>query len=123
MAAMSVLSRIMRIKLPAFTLVQSLLAMVIVMFTMGLFTTIYVNVMKSSDHQRRIQTSLLLDKIAMDTKKAKIFLDEEIKADSFTVEKKVAPYGGASNVSVFSLKVLDKNQKLLAERNELIFTQ
>ena len=74
-------------------------------------------------HHRKIQASLLLDKIAMETKKTKVFLDEEIKTEAFTVEKKITPYTGATALSVFSLKALDKNEKLLAERNELIFTQ
>ena len=123
MAVMTRVSQIMNKRLPAFTLVQSLVAMVIVMFTMGLFTTIYVNIMKSSDHHRKIQASLLLDKMAMETKKGKVFLDAEIKTEAFIVEKKITPYGGATNLSVLSLKAIDKNQRFLAERNELIFIQ
>ena len=110
-------------KLKASTLVEALVAMVIVMLAVGMFTTIYVNVMKSSDHNRKVLASVLLDKIAMETKQKKVFLDEQIKTEEFIVDKKIVPYEGAAGLSVLSLKASDKNEKLLAERNELIFTE
>ena len=110
-------------KLKGSTLVEVLIAMAIVMFVVGLFTTIYLNVLKSSDHYRKIEAALLLDKMAFATKQSRLFLDEEIKADEFVLVKRISPYPGVSNVSRLTLKVFDKSEKLLSERNELIFTQ
>ena len=110
-------------KLKGSTLVEVLIAMAIVMFVIGLFTTIYLNVIKSSDHHRKIKAALLLDKMAFETKQSRLFLDEEIKSDEFVLVKRISPYPGVSNLSHLTLKVFDKNKKLLSERNELIFTQ
>ena len=110
-------------KLKASTLVEALTAMVIVMLALGVFTTIYVNVIKSGEYHRKTQAALLLDKIAVETKQNKIFLDEKIKTGGFVLEKKVTPYNGASNLSLLSLKAFDGKEKLLAERNELILTE
>ena len=110
-------------RLKASTLVEALTAMVIVMLALSLFTTIYVNIMKSGEHQRKMQAALLLDKIAVETKQNKIFLDEKIKTGEFVLQKQVAPYNGAVNLSMLSLKAFDGNEKLLAERNELICTE
>lgn len=110
-------------KLKGSTLVEALTAMVIVMLALGVFTTIYVNVMKSGDRQRKVQAGLLLDKIAMETKRDQLFLDAEFKTEEFVIQKRVSPYSGGANLFSLTLEAFDKNKKLLSVRNELIFTK
>ena len=110
----------MRKKLKGSTLVEALVAMIIVMLALGVFTTVYVNVLKSGDRHRKLQAGLLLDKIALEAKQNRLLLDAEYKTEEFVIQKKVEVYGGAEGLLSLSLKAFDKNEKLMAVRNELI---
>ncbi len=110
-------------KLKASTLLEALVAMVIVMLALGVFTTIYLNVLRSGDYHRKTEAGLLLEKIAMETKQSKTFIDTEFNLEEFVIIKKIITYEGAENLSLLSLKAFDKKEKLLVERNELLLSK
>jgi|CXWL01.1.fsa_nt_gi hypothetical protein len=110
-------------KIKAATLIESLIAMVIVMLCFGISTTVYINVISSGNQIQKLKSELILKKVAMETKKEHLFLDEEITLDEITVRKKITPYNGLKNLSQINLQAYNSNEKLLSEYNELVSNQ
>ena len=110
-------------KLKASTLIESLIAMVIIVVCVGIATTIYVNVLDSDKQRQKLKAALLLDDIAIKTKAGKNFLDEEMTIENWKIKKTVGRYKDYSNLYQFTLKVIDSENKRIALRNELIVIQ
>lgn len=110
-------------KLKGTTLIESLIAMVVVMLCFGIATTVYVNVITSGNQVQKLKSQLLLKKIASETKQNRLFLDKKTSSDEIIVEKKIIQYGGMKNLLQLNLKAYTKNEKLLSEYNELVPNQ
>jgi hypothetical protein len=107
-------------KIQAATLIESLIAMVIVMLSFGIATTVYVNVISSGNQLQKLKSELLLKRIASETIKAHLFLDEKITVDEITVQKKITSYNGSKDLLEISLQAFSSNEKLLCSYNILI---
>lgn len=110
-------------KIKAATLIESLIAMVIVMLCFGIAITVYVNVISSGNQAQKLRSRLLLKKIAVETKQSRVFLDEKITLDEVVVQKKITPYNGMKNLVQMNLKAYSNTEKLLSEYNELVPVQ
>ena len=110
-------------KINASTLVESLIAMVVVVISFGIATTIYVNVLSSGEEFQRLKAVAILQKIAMETKQNRLYLDDNIVVDQFIVEKKVISYNGQKHLFQLKLKAYVQKEKQLDEYNELIQTE
>lgn len=110
-------------KIPGATLIEALIAMVIVMLSFGIAITVYVNVISSGNQSQKLKCQFLLKKIAIETKQNHLFLDEKISSDEITVQKTVTPYSGNKNILQLNLKAYSPNEKLLSEYNELVPNQ
>jgi type II secretory pathway pseudopilin PulG len=109
-------------KLKAFTIMESMVAMIIIAFSLGTAVMIYVNVMSSSDNVRRKNADLLINEIMDEFGSEKGNLDQKWSTEVFDVEKRIIPYHKAEELDRISVKVFDKNGKELAVGNKLIRT-
>ena len=110
-------------KIKGSTLVESLIAMVVVMVSFGVATTVYVNVLSSRDEIQKLKSMTILKKLAFESKQNRLFLDDNITVDGFVIEKKVVSYNGQKDLFQLKLKAFNQNEKQLAEYNELIQTE
>lgn len=111
---------LLKIKCKASTLLESLVAMVLIMICFGIAMMIYVNVMSSDNNRQKLSAQLLLNQVALEGKQEKKYLDEKIEAGNMTIQKTVAPYKEADNLSLLTLTAFDKNGKMIAQHKELI---
>ena len=106
------------------TLIESIVATVIIMFCFSAVTTIYVNVFGANDHTRKFNGQLILKNTALKVKAERDFLDRTFKVEELTVEKTVSKYGESTDADgqlwLLKLKLFDANKKLLSEYKELI---
>jgi hypothetical protein len=105
------------------TLIESLTAMVIVLLSFGIGTTIFSNVTSSSPLNEKTRAEILLKEVAAQTIHEKKFLDSETESAGIKIVKKVSPYNGANGLSILSIKALNRSNKVIAERNQLIFSE
>lgn len=110
-------------KIKGATLIESLIAMAVIMLCFGIATTVYVNVISSGNQLQKLKSQLLLKKIAVETKQSRLFLDEKISFDEIVVQKKIILYSGLKNIVQLNLKAYSKTGKLLSEYNELVPNQ
>lgn len=109
--------------LKATTLIEALVAMVVVMLSFGIAVTIFANVTESSPLNEKIRVEVLLQELLAKTKIEKNFLDGEMQSNGIKVQKKVAPYAAARGLSILCLTAFDRNNKIIVERKELIFSE
>jgi Tfp pilus assembly protein PilV len=115
---------ILKQKIKSAGLLESLVAMVIVIICMGIATMIYVNVMQGDNKRQQLKANLTLHAIADSTVRQKLFIDDKSEAGNLIIEKTLRPYNNSANLQWLNLKAFDKNsKKLLAERNELILEE
>ena len=109
-------------KLKAATLLESLVAMVVVMVCFGITSMIYNNVLRSDSKRIKLKAHLLLNDISIKTKKEKIFLDEDIQRDGILIRKRIKNYKEISGLSELDLTAFYNESKPVQTRRELICT-
>ena len=110
-------------KLKATTLAESLIAMVIIMLVFGIAVTIFANVSDSTMMHEKIRAEIILQDILLKTKAAKNFIDGETEINGIKIMKKVVPYSGAQGLSMITLTALNRNNKQIVKKSELIFSE
>ena len=117
---------ILKTKLKAATLIEAIVSMVIVTIetiAFGIGMMIYLNILRTTDYQRKLEARLLLNEIAIQTRKDKSFIDEVIENPKMRIRKSIIPYKNSENLGLLYLVAFDKQDKQLAERKELIFIE
>jgi len=109
--------------LKASTLMESLVAMVIIVVSLGVGTMIYSNILNSDKQVLQLKAICLLNKEAARTKKEKTFLDSEKQFENCNIKKTVELYDQTANLYRLTLSAFDKSGHLIAVRKELIITE
>jgi hypothetical protein len=113
----------MKAGLKAATLIESIIAMVIIVVCFGIAMMIYVNVLDSDKQRIKLDSSLILEKTAIQMKHDRRYLDEQVLAGDFVIQSSFSNYKQGRGLMEFSLKLFDLSGKLIAERKELILTK
>lgn len=111
---------LLKTRLKAATLIESLVAMVIIVVCFSVATMIYVNVINSDKQRMGLKAMQLLDKEVQQLKNEKNFLDEEKKVNGWIVKKTLQKYAQTDNLYHLMLTVKDTAGRIVAKRNELI---
>jgi hypothetical protein len=104
--------------LKASTLVETLVAMVIITLTLGFGATTYVKVMQSADQERKMKAELILNEwkiIRINAEKDESFIKEGIR-----YEKRFLPYGETIGIKVMELSATAEDGTMIARHKELI---
>lgn len=109
--------------LKASTLMESLIAMVILVVCLGVGTMIYTNVLGSDQERKQLHATLIANREAITIKSEQNYLDAEWQVDDWTVKKTVEKYNETENLFLLSIAVLDRDKKVIALRRELIFVE
>ncbi len=102
------------------TLLESLVAMVILSFCFSVSVMIFVTVLNSSENKKIVQATLQMNEISLQTQQSKNYLDEEIKTDEFRFVKKINTRENAKGLIEMKIAAFDNKGHLIAERKELI---
>ena len=107
-------------QLKAGTLMESIVAMIILVLVFFSATTIYSNVLASDKQRMELKGILILNREAIQTKVEKSFLDAEKQIGELTIKKTVEKYEQTENLYKLALSLVDKSGNIIARRNELI---
>lgn len=109
--------------LKASTLLESIIAMVIVLVCFTIATMIFVNITNSDKQRLKLKALTVLNREAIETKKSNLLLDEEKIIHPFTVKKVVERFPETDNLYKLLLIAKDSTGKTIAVRNELITSE
>jgi hypothetical protein len=107
-------------KLKGATLMESLIAMIILVVILGTCTMIYTNIMGSDMHVKKLKAISLAEKEACRVKSEKRFIDLETETENWSIRCSFEKYPSAEGLYQFSIAIRDENGKSLLVRNELI---
>ena len=111
------------VKLKGNTLLEVLVAMVILLFCTSLATTIYINVLQSQSTGEKINTYLKLQELSSQIEKEKDFLDKEWEENGFNFKKTCKPFKGNDAIIVLKLEAKNPNKKTVTEYKKIIFSE
>ena len=104
----------------ASTLIEVMVAMIIVMISFGIAMVIYINVTRSDNQVQKLRAQLLLNETAIKTKIENSFVDATMEVESISIIKTIDSYEGSSILNLLLLEAFDIDGKKIAERKELV---
>jgi hypothetical protein len=107
-------------KLKASTLIESLIAMLVIMLCFSIAVMIYLNVVRSDKLYQKNTANFILNEIAIQTKKEKKFIDESLKEGQFLIQKNVEKYQDTANLYRLHILAFNTRNEIIGEYNELI---
>jgi type II secretory pathway pseudopilin PulG len=107
-------------KLKSFTLIETLVALVIIMLSFGMAMLLFTQVENARKTALKLKMNLAMEAVAQQTKQEGIYLDERMEYPAFYIEKKCYPYEPESNAIVLWLTAQQKNDKLKTEHKEIV---
>ena len=110
-----------RIKLKGSTLIETLVAMMVILISLVFCGIIYVNILSSGKSHKTFRAQTLLNEIAIKTRGEKKFVDEKMENSDIVIQKSIRTYNGIKDLYLQSLTASDTNGKMFGEYRELIF--
>jgi hypothetical protein len=108
------------VKYKGFTLIETIVALVLTMVCVGIAFTIILNIERSGNNFKKIQAHLFLLKELNKVKTEKKYLDENIQLDNMRIEKTFTQYENFDKLYEMDLSVFDSEGKRLDEIKQLI---
>jgi len=106
-------------KLKAVSIIESLVALVILSITFGVGMMVYFNVLTNSAIPVRIKAIIIAEKVAHQTKVDKRYLNERLNIQNLHFNKTVKKYNYGESIYWLNIEVY-QNKKLLYNYKELI---
>lgn len=109
--------------LKASTLIESLIAMVVLVLCLGIATMIFTNILHSDKDRKELTAAQIADREIIRTKQEKNFLDAEYEVNDLIIKKTVEKYEQTENLFILSLAVLNADRKPVYIHRELILVE
>jgi Tfp pilus assembly protein PilV len=110
-------------RLKASTLMESLIAMVILVLCLGIATMIYSTVLTSDRERKQLTASMIANEEVIRVKAEKDFLDSEYEVNGYIIKKEVEKYEQTENLYLLSIVVLNAERKTIYTRKELLIIE
>src|SRR5688572_14613462 len=94
-------------KLRGSTLIESIVAMVLLMVCLGIATMIYVNVIESGNSRQKFHAYALIHQVSVQAKIQKKYIDEEREEEGLVMKKTIAKYGGMEKTYIMKITATD----------------
>ncbi len=104
----------------AFTLIESVVAIIVVMICFWLSTMIYVNITRSDARMDRLKSFSEVRQQAVETHRQKCYFDEETTVDSLYIKKVIEPYQNDPNLKILSIEAQNSKKKKIAVYKQII---
>ena len=107
-------------KLKASTMVEVLIAMVLIFAVFGIAMMIYTNVLNSSQSVKKLRAQAILNNVLLKAEQASTNVTQTFSVGDFRIEQKVTLYGDNDQLSDICLTAYDDNQQKITEIEKVI---
>jgi len=107
-------------KVRASTIIEVLIAMVIIVAVFGIAMMIYTNVTQSSLSVKRIRTEAVLNEYLQAAERSFVNTTQSFNVDSLTIEQTVKSYNSEKKLIEIDLVAFDSNEQKVAELHKVI---
>lgn len=110
-------------KLSGNTLIETIVAMVIIIFCTTLAALIYLNVLSSQNTAQKLRAFYISKEVVLQSVSGKDFLDAAFKKDGLQVDKSCKPYKENSDLICIRVILKDEDGRKLWEQNEIVINE
>lgn len=107
-------------KITASSLLEVVVALVVICVVLGLAMGVYSNVARASFSLQHTKATLELERVAQTTKMEAAYVDGTISSNGFLIERTILPFAQEPALAVLHLAIHSESNHLIAERKELI---
>lgn len=111
------------LKAKSSSLLETIVAMVIIMVVFSISIMIYVNITSSTFSLQKIKTDLLLQRLSVTTLEKKTYFDETIEYEIITIDKQIQKYNDIDDILLMTLTAYNKQQDTIAQRKQLLLVR
>lgn len=109
-------------KIKAFTIVESMVSMVIVMLVFSLTSMVIVNVIKSGVSRDKQNAYMFVNAIRNETIQQARFIDETVEVNDILIQKTILEYKKSENLKVLLIEAF-KGETKLFESKEIVMVE
>lgn len=110
----------MKKKLRASTLIEAIVALVIIMLVFSIIMNFYLRQVKSSSQLNKLNIHFILNKIVNNEDVEQLYNDTEYKFESFMIKKTVSQYKNKENLFLLKYECLDTNKTILLQKRKVM---
>jgi len=107
------------VKLKGSSLIEALIAMVIISLSFGIGSIIFVNIYKNNSIQNTFRAKRIIEKESFSCKQNKNYIDNEKKVEDYLVVQKIEKMDDEDNLAWLKI-IAYKDNKIVAKQIELI---
>jgi hypothetical protein len=105
------------------TILETIVALVIIITVFGTATTLFVKVAASSTSMQKLTTENILKNYATKTEEEKLFFTDEETIDGYRVKREVTALDNIKNMILIHFYIFDQNNKILNDWQQLMSNQ
>ncbi|HWY38551.1 MAG TPA: hypothetical protein VNY73_08330 [Bacteroidia bacterium] len=110
-------------KLNGNTLIETIVAMVVIIFCTTMATVIYLNVLASQNSAQKLRAFYLSKDAVQQSLVKKDFLDASTGVEGMKIEKTCKPYKGSTDLVCLKIVVTSEEGKKLWEQTEIVLNE
>jgi len=107
----------------ASTIMEVLIAMILIIAVFGIAMMIFTNVLNSSLSVKKIRAQAILQEALITAEKADNNVSQSISVDDFRIEQEIKPYNDNAALIDVRLTAFDQNQQKIAELEKVILNK
>jgi len=107
-------------KVNASTILEVVIAMVIIILVFGMAMMIYTNVLRLSLSAKKIKAQAILEEIALKTEQTKAYSSQSLTVDDFRIEQQMQPFNTDTLLNTIHLTAYDANQQKITDLKKVI---
>jgi len=111
------MGKLMQPKLRSATLIETIVALVIIVAVTGLTVMVFVQVTTSGYSIRQTRAGGLIEKYVSETQQQRTFVDEEFQEEEFVIRKQILPHAYSKELVWVKISILDRENKPLKHQN------
>lgn len=110
-------------KLKASTLVEVIVALVIISTIITIALMTFLNLMRSGDLKRRTEAALHADQLAQVAKHNQQYINETVTHDHIVYQLSFTPYDRSNRLLLMEITALDQKEKVVYNLKEVIIDE
>ena len=107
-------------RLRASTLIETIVAMTLLLLCFGIFLIIYNSILSSGNNRTKLSAVVILDDVAIKAHQANNWIDESMVVGTLKITKTINSYKECSSLRLFELRAFNSHGDIIATRKEII---
>lgn len=114
---------VLKKKLKGSTLVEVIVAMVIILTCMGIAMSIFLNVSRDMNEELRILAEIRIHALATETNRAKDYTDTSVDFDNMKLQRNITSYANKAKLKQVTIAAFTLSGKKIGDYKEIVVVE